>query len=98
LISPPPAIGRAAKLAENGTSHPQLDLGLSKLIILDAFLASIIDLLPSQNYTVIYTTTPITSEQHSRIRVWPKEMDDHFPSSAHMNLKRDFNPRAQFKR
>lgn len=89
---PLPAIGRVAKLAENGTSHPQLDLGLSKLIFSDAFLASIIDLLPSLKYTVIYTTTPITSEQHSLVsesRVY--EMDDHFPSSAHMNLKRDFS-------
>ncbi|KAI4124616.1 MAG: hypothetical protein LQ347_005676 [Umbilicaria vellea] len=61
----------------------------------DAFLASVLDLLPSSNYTVIYTTTPISSKQHSVVeesQVY--EMDSTFAAPLHMDLKRDFSVRA----
>ncbi|KAI9875445.1 MAG: hypothetical protein M1830_008470 [Pleopsidium flavum] len=64
----------------------------AKLAENDAFLASIIDLLPSPKYTVIYTTTPVSANQRplvSESRVY--EMDDTFASSVHMDLKRDFS-------
>ncbi len=72
--------------------NSELGLGSLYLPLLDAFLASIIDLLPSPKYTVIYTTTPVSANQHplvSESRVY--EMDETFPSSVHMDLKRDFS-------
>ncbi|KAL8823296.1 MAG: hypothetical protein Q9191_005984 [Dirinaria sp. TL-2023a] len=63
----------------------------------DAFLASILDWLPSPDYTVIYTTTPSTSMHHSTAtEPEPYEMDTTFGAPVHMDLKRDFavHPRA----
>lgn len=94
----PTSSDRATALAENGMS-PNKQLSPSKnpanLYFLDAFLASVLDLLPSPNYTVIYTTTPISRERHSVVeesQVY--EMDSTFAAPLHMDLKRDFSVRA----
>ncbi|KAL8770763.1 MAG: hypothetical protein Q9209_003630 [Squamulea sp. 1 TL-2023] len=65
----------------------------SKLKENDVFLSSILDLLPTSKYTVIYTTTPSSTHQSSAI-VEPEmyEMDSSFSSSqSHMGIKRDFS-------
>ncbi|CAL8579779.1 hypothetical protein XPA_005510 [Xanthoria parietina] len=64
----------------------------SKLKENDVFLSSILDLLPTSKYTVLYTTSPYTapkSTQHVEPEMY--EMDSSFSSSqAHMGIKRDF--------
>ncbi|KAL8724710.1 MAG: hypothetical protein Q9166_007798 [cf. Caloplaca sp. 2 TL-2023] len=66
----------------------------SKLKENDIFLSSILDLLPTSKYTVIYTTTPSTSmpssqDTHNEPEMY--EMDTSFSSSqSHMGIKRDF--------
>ena len=65
--------------------------------VADAFLASILDWLPSPDYTMIYTTTPSASAHHSTAtEPEPYEMDTTFGAPVHMDLKRDFaaHPRA----
>ena len=67
------------------------------MLLIGLFLTSILDILPSPNFTVIYTTTPASREQQ---RLVPEskayEMDDSPLLLAHMDLKRDFStyPRA----
>ena len=57
----------------------------------DAFLSSLLDLLPSQRYTVLYTTSPVTSIDHTlQDESTAYKMESTFPSSLHMDLKRDF--------
>ncbi|KAA6411842.1 MAG: hypothetical protein FRX48_03992 [Lasallia pustulata] len=61
----------------------------------DAFLASVLDLLPSPKYTVIYTTSPLSTTHHSVIEEFQVyEMDSTFAAPLHMDLKRDFSVRA----
>ncbi|KAI4278326.1 MAG: hypothetical protein LQ337_001095 [Flavoplaca oasis] len=64
----------------------------SKLKENDVFLSSILDLLPTSKYTVIYTTSPYAahkSGQHEEPEMY--EMDDSFSSSqSHLGTKRDF--------
>ncbi|MCJ1226798.1 hypothetical protein MMC12_003452 [Toensbergia leucococca] len=65
----------------------------SKLSENDGFLSSVLDLLPSPKYTVIYTTTPISSD-HPQILIQESqtyEMDSAFPSAVHIDLKRDYS-------
>lgn len=60
----------------------------------DAFLASIIDMLPSPNFTVIYTTSSanvLPEFEHQEPGTY--EMDDSYQAPLHMDLKRDFNVR-----
>ncbi|KAL8996682.1 MAG: hypothetical protein Q9169_003854 [Polycauliona sp. 2 TL-2023] len=63
----------------------------SKLKENDVFLSSILDLLPTSKYTVVYTTTPHTAQkstEHVEAEVY--EMDSSFSSSqSHMGIKRD---------
>jgi len=90
--APPSGPGSAEKLGEHGTYYPWLRI-LSSMLTTesDAFLASILDWLPSPEYTVIYTTTPSTSRpQPSITESEPYEMDTTFGSPVHMDLKRDF--------
>ncbi|KAL8645413.1 MAG: hypothetical protein Q9226_007318 [Calogaya cf. arnoldii] len=65
----------------------------SKLKENDVFLSSILDLLPTSKYTVIYTTSPYTarkSTEHVESEMY--EMDSPFSSSqSHMGIKRDFS-------
>ncbi|KAL8928233.1 MAG: hypothetical protein Q9208_001943 [Pyrenodesmia sp. 3 TL-2023] len=66
---------------------------LSKLQENDIFLQSLLNLLPTSKYTVIYTTTPFhtlrASSSASSLEPEPYEMDTSFSSQAHMELKRD---------
>lgn len=58
----------------------------------DSFLATILNLLLSQKYTVLYTTTPISSEQLSVItEAEDYKIETNFQSAVHMELKRDFS-------
>ncbi|KAL9010758.1 MAG: hypothetical protein Q9173_004337 [Seirophora scorigena] len=64
---------------------------VDKLLEHDTFLASLLDLLPTSKYTVIYTTTATTtSPPPSAAEPDTYEMDPAFSSSqTHMELKRD---------
>ncbi|KAK3167829.1 hypothetical protein OEA41_004275 [Lepraria neglecta] len=69
-----------------GAGRPQ------KLVENDAFLASVLDLLSSNKYTVIYTTTPPTTiHQSARTEPEAYEMDALFQAPVHMELKRDIS-------
>lgn len=58
----------------------------------DAFLASVLDLLSSSKYTVIYTTTPPhTVQEPASADAESYEMDAQFQAPVHMDLKRDFS-------
>ena len=58
----------------------------------DAFLASVIDYLPGPEYTVIYTTSPVSSS-HQPVAAEPEiyEMDMNFGAPVHMELRRDLS-------
>lgn len=62
----------------------------------DAFFASILDLLPTQNYTVLYTTTraaggSVGAQQHEQTEYG---MDSSIQESLHLDLKRDLGAHA----
>ena len=58
----------------------------------DAFLASVLDVLSSNKFTVIYTTTPPHSPyQPTSAETESYEMDAQFQAPVHMELKRDFS-------
>ena len=58
----------------------------------DAFLASVLDVLSSNRFTVIYTTTPPhSSHQPTSAETESYEMDAQFQAPVHMELKRDFS-------
>ncbi|KAI1614585.1 BIG/ATPase V1 complex, subunit S1 [Exophiala viscosa] len=62
----------------------------------DAFFASILDLLPSQKYTVLYTTT---RAKHSgfmatQVEKTEYEMESQIQDAMHSDLKRDLSARA----
>ncbi|KAL8687926.1 MAG: hypothetical protein Q9218_006029 [Villophora microphyllina] len=82
------------------TSNPKARS--SKLKDNDAFLASILDFLPSSKYTVIYTTTPYSRPQSTikdQLEQETYEMDTSFSSQQqHMELKRDLNGHQYGKR
>jgi hypothetical protein len=62
----------------------------------DIFFASILDRLPSQNYTVLYTTTPPAKAHDQPISEASKyEMEMPLEEVLHLDLKRDvdFRPR-----
>lgn len=93
----PTSSDRATTLAENGISPKTIRLhseDFANPSTLDAFLASVLDLLPSPKYTVIYTTTPPSSKHHSVVEEFQVyEMDSTFAAPLHMDLKRDFSVR-----
>lgn len=93
----PSGPGWAKKLGEHGTYYPRLHIVYSMLTAeSDAFLASILDWLPSPEYTVIYTTTPSTFQpQPSSAESETYEMDTAFGSPVHMDLKRDLSSHQQ---
>lgn len=63
-----------------------------QLNLTDAFLASVIDLLSSNKFTVVYTTTPLdAAHQISSAEAESYEMDAQFQAPVHMELKRDFS-------
>lgn len=58
----------------------------------DAFLASMLDVIASKKYTVVYTTSPPNAAPHTESgdsEVY--EMDSHFQSHLHTDLKRDLS-------
>lgn len=58
----------------------------------DAFLASVLDLLSSTKFTVIYTTTPPNADyQPAFVEPESYEMDAQSQMPVHMDLKRDFS-------
>lgn len=58
----------------------------------DSFLASVLNLISSSKYTVLYTTTPISSEQLSTMtNAEDYQIETNFQSAVHMELKRDFS-------
>ena len=58
----------------------------------DAFLASVLDVLSSNKFTVIYTTTPPHSPyQPTSDETESYEMEAQFQAPVHMELKRDFS-------
>ena len=58
----------------------------------DAFLASVLDVLSPNKFTVIYTTTPPHSaHQPMSAETESYEMDAQFQAPVHMELKRDFS-------
>ena len=66
------------------------------LMLSDAFLASILDVMSSKKYTVIYTTSPATAPQiieHAEPDSY--EMDSVFQAPVHVELKRDFSHRKR---
>ncbi|MCJ1423881.1 hypothetical protein MMC29_001766 [Sticta canariensis] len=64
----------------------------SKLLEHDAFLAFVLNLLPSPKYTVLYTTTPVSFEQLSTMaKAEDYQIETNFQSAMHMELKRDFS-------
>lgn len=60
----------------------------------DALLAAILDMLPSSNYTVLYTTSPIRSVKDSE-PVGGYVMDSEAQELLHMEMKRDLSSRAK---
>ncbi|KAI9717522.1 MAG: hypothetical protein M1812_004663 [Candelaria pacifica] len=68
----------------------------SKLAENDVFLSSIIDILPSPKYSVIYTTTPPSADtKPASHHINSYEMEESFPSGFHTDLKRDFSVRER---
>lgn len=65
-----------------------------RLRLPDAFLASVLDVLSSNKFTVIYTTTPPHSAHQptsAETETESYEMDTQFQAPVHMDLKRDFS-------
>ena len=62
----------------------------------DAFLASILDLLPSQDYTVLYTTTRAKDSgfMATQVEKTEYEMESQIQDAMHSDLKRDLSARA----
>lgn len=60
------------------------------MLMLDLFLFNLLKILPSPNYTVIYTTTPaLGQDKHIEIEPSNYEMDRTMTPLVHMDLKRD---------
>ncbi|KAL9117068.1 MAG: hypothetical protein Q9187_006396 [Circinaria calcarea] len=87
----PTGPSRSEVLYENGNSHPFPHHSKTNLIP-GPFLASILDVLSSPNFTVIYTTTPLLTP-HQALMAESKfyEMDQPSMLSAHMEMKRDLS-------
>ena len=61
----------------------------------DAFLASIIDMIPSKNYTVLYATTASsTFHKSSAPEANEYEMEGPLQDAMHVDLKRDVETRS----
>jgi hypothetical protein len=75
---------------------PSSEKRASDLSANDAFLASLIDLLPKQNYTVLYTTTRSADGMVVAQGKEPLEydMESQLQESLHLDLKRDLGVHA----
>jgi hypothetical protein len=71
---------------------PNTSSRAAKLIEHDFFLASVLDLLPSSKYSVLYATTPSSADLHSNIVDSENyQIDTTFQFPTHLELKRDFS-------
>jgi hypothetical protein len=59
----------------------------------DALLAAILDMLPSSDYTVLYTTSPSQGKKNAE-PAGGYVMDAEAQEMLHIDLKRDLSPRA----
>jgi len=88
----PAGAERSQKLLEHGT---ELLLATRKYAILtlsDAFLASMLDIIASKKYTVVYTTSPPSAAHHTDSADSESyEMDSQFQAHLHTELKRDLS-------
>ncbi|KAF6227418.1 hypothetical protein HO133_008862 [Letharia lupina] len=88
-------ISEDAKPRVINLDFPALPFGNARsqrLLENDAFLASVLDLLSSNKFTVIYTTTPPNAaHQPASTESESYEMDAQFQAPVHMDLKRDFS-------
>ena len=95
---PVKADSRIAALAQNGTSLAEIADRTPILMSADYYLNELIASLPSFKYTVIYTTTPVGSEEQREMELAEQQylMDEPYPSGFHTDLKRDLSayPRA----
>lgn len=76
----------------SSSSYPE-SRALTSATFIDALLASILDLLPTPNYTILYTTTPSNTLPHSGSHADSEdyEMESVFHAHSHGDLKRDFS-------
>lgn len=90
-IGPDPTLIRV-KL--NGGSFKKRNDNLAKN---DAFFASVFDVLPSESYTVLYTTTRSCkgmAQSASHLESGAYEMDSALQAAMHLDLKRDLGDLA----
>ena len=93
----PAGEGRAAALRNNGmkSNFNYLRRWTTNRII-DFFLASLIDSLPSQKFTVLLTTTPSSQKfEHVEEELPSYQMDTTMSPLVHMDLKRDADIHAR---
>ena len=93
---PAPTAGkdRSTTFRTNGVLYVVETLPSSILTMMaDLFFSNLLDLLPSPNYTVIYTTTPASEsyQQHTDIEPTMYEMDKMMSPLVHIDLKRDIS-------
>ncbi|KAM0794331.1 BIG/ATPase V1 complex, subunit S1 [Usnea florida] len=89
------AISEDSKPRVINLDFPPLPAGdgrYQKLLENDAFLASFLDLISSNKFTVVYTTTPPDAAYHPALTESESyEMDAQFQAPVHMELKRDLS-------
>ncbi|EXJ78977.1 hypothetical protein A1O3_08477 [Capronia epimyces CBS 606.96] len=87
----PTTLTPAPRLIKVNLPAPSSDSRAKQLSLNDAFFASILDMLPTQNYTVLYTTTRgrnglVGAQQPEQTEY---EMESAIQDSLHLDLKRD---------
>ncbi|KIW72604.1 hypothetical protein PV04_00786 [Phialophora macrospora] len=89
-------LATSPQLIQLNLPAPSSDKRASDLSANDAFLASLIDLLPKQNYTVLYTTTRSADGMVVALGKEPLEydMESQLQESLHLDLKRDLGVHA----
>lgn len=87
---------RAQQLADNGAKYNSTHqtVQLLTFVLVDAFLADIIDRIPSSKYTLIYVTSPreFVENGESDSVVYNSDV---FQEPLHMQLKRDYTGHAR---
>ena len=81
---------RSTSFRINGKSYLLFISNMMLSMGLDLFLYNLLNILPSPNYTVIYTTTPFSGEeQHLVSEPSTYQMDNTMSPLLHIDLKRD---------
>ncbi|KIW84536.1 hypothetical protein Z517_03786 [Fonsecaea pedrosoi CBS 271.37] len=93
-LSPSPRLLELILPAPSAGSNRASDLSSN-----DAFLASVLDLLPTQNYTVLYTTSRsqdgmLTAQEADGKEAAEYDMDSQIQESMHLDLRRDLGVHA----